>query len=69
MATFKTCDLCEKELMQKFDDSSYKITVKKLSHFYDGYAPWVGKQVLEICEDCGFAILDISNQLSRKEIG
>ena len=64
MATYKTCDLCEKELMATYSDSSYKVTVKKLSHFYDGYAPWVGKQRIEFCEDCGFALVIIAKELT-----
>ena len=64
--TYRVCDLCEKELMKTFDDNAYKITVKKLSHFYDGYAPWIGKTKIEICEDCGFAIVQIAQRGVKK---
>lgn len=65
MAKYTVCDLCEKELMKKFDDSAYKITVKRLNHAYDGYAPWVRKQTIEICEDCGFALKNIAEKLNE----
>lgn len=58
------CDLCEKELMEKFTDEMYKISVKRLQHSYDGYIPWIRKQTMEICEDCGFSLKTIAEQMT-----
>jgi hypothetical protein len=47
-----TCDLCKKPMFQDFSDKMYKITIKRLSHSYDGYNPWVRKQKLDVCPPC-----------------
>lgn len=60
-----TCDLCEKAMFQEFGDRMYKVTVKRLKHSYDGYNPWVRKQNIEFCEDCGSALVAIAQDAQR----
>lgn len=52
MSKLEVCDLCNKEIMRRFKDNAYRITVKRLVHFYDGFQPWRGKQSQDICESC-----------------
>lgn len=52
MSNVKTCDLCTRPLMEKFEDPGYQITVKRLKHSYDGYNPWIRKTKLDVCHYC-----------------
>jgi hypothetical protein len=46
------CDLCQKAMFDEFSDEVYHVTVKRLSHAYDGYAPWTRRQKLDVCDKC-----------------
>ena len=60
------CDNCGRDLMPDFFDSGYKVTVKKLNHSYDGYAPWIRKTKLELCLRCWRNITDYVVKKGKK---
>ena len=64
MATKKLCDFCNREIMPGFSDQGYKVTIKRLSRHYDGYAPWVSKTKLDVCKTCMLKIVIESNKLN-----
>lgn len=47
-----TCDLCKEKMFTEFSEPAYKVTVKELTHSYDGYNPWISKTRLDVCELC-----------------
>ena len=62
MAKKKVCDLCGGEVLKNFSDRAYKITVKELNNCYDGYAPWVSKTKIDVCDICMGAAIEIAHQ-------
>lgn len=62
MGRIEVCDLCANELMPKFDNLGYKVTVKELKHSYDGYNPWVRKTRLSVCQGCMKNLVKTANR-------
>lgn len=54
MSKAELCDFCGKRIMDKFADSSYKIT--EIKHAYDGYAPFLRRWSIDICPECMFTL-------------
>lgn len=71
MGRLLICDWCGNKMFTFYKDEMYKITVKQLTHAYDGYNPWVKKQRIDICMDCRNEIVKKSenNRLATPEEG
>lgn len=60
MSKVEICDLCQTEIMARYEDKAYKFTVKKRWHSYDGFTPYREKTKLDICFNCMRKIIDAS---------
>ena len=67
MSRILRCDCCGSRLLKEFSDVGYKVTVKKLTNRYDGYAPWVAKTKLDLCNVCMYNIAEWGNRPQNKE--
>lgn len=66
MSKVEICDLCEKEIMVRYEDRAYKFTIKKRWYTYDGFTPYREKTNIDICFSCMRKIIDAS-EAKRKE--
>ena len=52
MSHILTCDLYHQPMLQEFGEPIYKVSVRRLRQAYDGYAPFIRKQRLDVCGNC-----------------
>lgn len=54
MGKINICDLCRKEIMQRYSDETYRFTVKKRFFGHSGVSDgiYTGTVKLDICADC-----------------
>ena len=62
MSKVEVCDLCQAEIMARYEDRAYKFVVKERWHSYDGFVPYRETGKLDICFICMRSIIDATEQ-------